>query len=103
MSVETERDEIQLTLDKKPQNCKNSCCLGSFLTTRSRTYHDYNDSLSEIPFSSLDTQSKSHEVQTDWLAQGQPVITTKCQIHDEKKLSQSLISEQDINKDKWQE
>ena len=79
------RDEIQLTLDKKPQNCKNSFCLGSFLTTRSRTYHDYNDSLSEIPFSSLDTQSKSHEVQTDWLALSQPVITTKCCIHDEKK------------------
>ena len=47
---------------------RNSFCLGSFLTTRSRRYDDYKDSLSEIPFSSLDTQTRSHEVQlTSWL------------------------------------
>ena len=51
LSVEIVRDEIQLTPDKNPQNCKNSFCLGSFLTTKSRRYDDYKDSLSEIPFS----------------------------------------------------
>ena len=42
--------QIQLTLDKNPQNCKNSFCLGPFLTTKSRRYDDYKDSLSEIFF-----------------------------------------------------
>ena len=42
--------QIQLKLDKNPQNCKNSFCLGPFLTTKSRRYDDYKDSLSEIFF-----------------------------------------------------
>ena len=40
LSVEVVREEIQLTLDKNPQNCKNSFCLGLFLTARSRRYDD---------------------------------------------------------------
>ena len=42
--------QIQLKLDKNPQNCKNSFCLGPFLTTKSRRYDDYKDSISEIFF-----------------------------------------------------
>ena len=76
--METVRYEIQLTLNKNPQNCDDSFCLGSFLTTRSRRYDDNKDSLSEIPSSSLGTQTRSHEVQTDWLALSQTVIRTKC-------------------------
>ena len=33
--------------------------------------------LSEIPFSSLETQTTSHEVQTDWLALSQTVTRNK--------------------------
>ena len=75
------RDEIQLTLDMNPQNCKISLCLGSFLTTRSRRDDDYKDSLRKIPFPSQDTQTRSLEVQTDWLALSQTVIRTKSNAH----------------------
>ena len=51
LSLETVRDEIQLTPDKNPHKTgRNSFCLGSFPTTRSRRYDDDKDSLSEIPF-----------------------------------------------------
>ena len=66
-----------MTRDKNPQNCKKSFCLGSFLTTRSRRCVDHKDRLSEIPFSSPETQTTSHEVQTDWLALSQTVSTNK--------------------------
>ena len=70
-----------MTLDKNQLNCKSSFCLGSLLTTRSRRYDDYKDGLSEIPFLSLCTQTRSHEVQTAWLALSQTVIRKKCYSH----------------------
>ena len=45
----------------------------------------YKDSLSEIPCSSLETQTKSHEMQTNWLTLSQKVIRTKCCTHDWKR------------------
>ena len=45
----------------------------------------YKDSLSKIPFSSLETQTMSHEMQTNWLTLSQKVIRTKCCTHDWKR------------------
>ena len=77
------------------KNARNSFCLRTFLTTRSRRYDDYKDSLSEIPFSSLCTQTRSHEVLlTGWLWAKQ--LSEQSAIHmTENGLWQSLTSEQD--------
>ena len=94
--LETVRDEIQLTLEKNSQNCKHSFCLGSFLTTRARRYDDCKeDSLSEIPFSSLDTETRSLEVHTDSLALSQQLSEQSAVHMVENGLWQSLTSEQD--------
>ena len=49
------------------KTAKNSFCLGSFLTAKSRRYDDYKDSLSEIRFSSPCTQQGDMECKlTGW-------------------------------------
>ena len=45
----------------------------------------YKDSLNAIPCSSLETQTRSHEMQTNWLTLSQKVIRTKCCTHDWKR------------------
>ena len=69
--------QIQLTLDKNPQNCKNSFCLGPFLTTKSRRYDDYKDSLSEIFFRNY-AHKQGHMTGWPW---AKTVIGTKCYTH----------------------
>ena len=82
-------------MDKNPQNCKKFFLSWIFLTTRSRRKDDYKDSISEILFSSLDTQTRSHEVQTDWLGLSQQ-LSEQSAIHMvENGLWQSPTLEQD--------
>ena len=102
--VETVRDEINWLWDKNSQNCKNSFFLGSFLTTRSRKYHDFKDSLSEIPFF-VTRHTNKIAWSANWLVGLEPNSYHNKVLYtwSKKGLWQSLTSRtRDINKDKWQ-